>query len=170
MDQCVIFTFNCSHMKWVIVSAKKSLLQEYHLVNSDQCLMVLKYNPLQHSLRISCDGNHKLFFIESTGALTGKYIFRNEYSMETGHMNYDKWFGKEGSVTIETKKFNYNISETSTAELNIYDDSTGAWLMDCELEHIADTRQNSSVENNFLLLGLCWYLCVAKKSLVEYAA
>lgn len=170
MDQSVIFIFNCSYMKWVIVSTKKSLLQEYHLVNSDQCLMVLKYNPVQHSLRISCDGNHKLFFIESTGSLTGKYIFRNEYSMETGHMNYDKSFGREGSVTIETQKFKYHISDTATTELIIHDGNTGAWLMDCELENNEASRQNSSVENNFLLLGLCWYLCVAKKNLVEYAA
>jgi hypothetical protein len=135
--------------------------------------MILKYNPVHRSARISCGGNHKLFFIESAGALTGKYIFRNEYDMEIGHMNYDKWFGKEGSVTIETKKYNYQISDSHTPALVINEGNSALSLINCELndgEPLA--AQNSSVENNFLLLGLCWYLYlpVAKKSRVEYAA
>ncbi|MBL0356755.1 MAG: hypothetical protein IPP72_07560 [Chitinophagaceae bacterium] len=164
-------------MKWVLVNSLQSLIQEYHLVEHDKCIMVIKYNPVHHSVRMNCEGNHRLFFIESTGALTGKYIFHNEYDMEIGHMNYDKWFGKEGSVTIESKKYDYQISNSPSGELIIHDSESGMPILNCFLDAASSSaastaKANSSVENNYLLLGLCWYLSlpVAKEHMVEYAA
>jgi len=160
-------------MKWVLVNSQKSLLQEYHLVEDDKCIVIIKYNPAQHSARVSCGGSHRLFFIESTGSLTGKYLFKNEYDMEIGHMLYDRSFGKEGSVTIESRKYEYQISTTPFPELVIYDKESGRTLANCELNDssIPPSQQNSSVTNNFLLLGLCWYLFLpVSKEKLEYAA
>lgn len=157
-------------MKWLLVSSSQSLILEYHLVDNDQCLMVLKHNPVHHSIRVSSHGSHKLFFIESTGALTGKYIFHNEYDMEIGHMEYDKWFGKKGIITIESKKYSYQIAD---GLISIFQEDSPISSIKCEWNNgEAPAQKNSSVENNFLLLGLCWYLYlpVAKKMQVEYAA
>ncbi len=163
-------------MKWLLVNSKTSLLQEYRLLDGGKNLVIIKYNPVHRSARISCNGTQRLFFIESTGALTGKYIFRNEYDMEIGHMHYDKWFGKEGQVTIETQKYDYKITGASSPQLMIRDEQSGR-SMSCEVEIENESNgnlasQSSKVENNFLLLGLCWYmfLPVAKKNLVEHAA
>lgn len=162
-------------MKWVLISSQQSLLQEFHLVENGNCRVIIKYNPVHGSARLSCEGNHRLFYIESTGALTGKYIFKNEYDMETGHMNYDKWFGKEGSVTIESKKYDYRIAGNSVPELIVYNANSAEALANCEVANdgysIPSNGQNSSEANHFLLLALCWYLflAVVKEGVADYA-
>jgi hypothetical protein len=164
-------------MKWVLISSKQSLLQEFHLVDNGTSKAVLKYNPVHHSARMSCEGCHRLFYIESTGSLTGKYIFKNEYDMETGHMNYDKWFGNKGAVCIESKRYNYTIENNPSTELVIYDGDSGLPLLNCDWttpnsSAAALPQANSHTDNTYLLLGLCWYLSlpVARANRVEYAA
>lgn len=145
-------------MKWLMVSNSRSLLSEYHLMHNDVCLAVLKYNPVHHSVRLSAQDIHELYFIESTGALTGKYIFHNEYNMETGHMYHDKWYGKSGVVVIESKKYHYQVTD---AQLSIAQPGSLHTTINCEWNNAETTAQKSiGDENNFLLLGLCWYLCL----------
>lgn len=162
-------------MKWVLISSYKSTLQEYHLMENDECKVVMKYNPLHHSARINCANQQRLFFIESTGSLTGKYIFKNEYGMEIGNMSQDKWFGKDGSVIIESKKYTYCIKNNPLAEFTIYESISQQPLVSCGLDidtGIPLSAYNTDINNKCLLLGLCWYLFLpaAKENLVEYAA
>jgi hypothetical protein len=164
-------------MKWVITNNKKALLQEYQLLEQDSIKAIVKYNPVQRSARISVGDNHRLFFIESAGSLTGKYIFKNEYGLEVGTMVNDKW-SSEGSVTIESKKFTYKIHNSPVAELTIYDGSTNKAIVSCALAtgingtSLSLPEQSNHAGSNYLLLGLCWflYLPVAKEAIVEYAA
>lgn len=164
-------------MKWVMTNNRQALLQEYHLTEQDNTKAIVKYNPVQRSARISVGDKHRLFFIESAGSLSGKYIFKNEYGLEVGAMSNDRW-GKEGSVTIESKKFIYKIQNGSLAELTIYDGNTHKPLASCGIAtgingtSLSLSQQTNNADSNYLLLGLCWFLFlpVAKENIVEYAA
>ena len=90
-------------MKWVLINNHKEPVQEYHLLESNQSKVILKYNSEQRSARISCANQQRLFFIQSTGALTGKYIFTNEYGMQIGHISIDKRNYSGGNETIESQ-------------------------------------------------------------------
>lgn len=160
-------------MKWVMINNKRSVLQEYWLTKGNETKEVVKYNPIQRSTRISTGDYHRLFFIESTGSLTGKYIFKNEYGIEVGSMSNDK-LGKEGTVIIEGKKFVYKVNN---GELHIHDGSTDKLLVSCGLAATINgtslsLSSQSNADTNYLLLGLCWFLFlpVAKENRIEYAA
>ena len=164
-------------MKWVMANNRKALLQEYHLTEQESTKAIVKYNPTQRSARISIGEKHRLFFIESAGSLTGKYIFKNEYGIAVGGMSNDKW-GKEGSIIIESKKFLYKVNNNPLAELTIYDGNTNKPLASCGLTtgingtSLSLSQQTNNADSNYLLLGLCWFLFlpVAKENIVEYAA
>lgn len=160
-----------------MVNNKKSLLQEYHLFDDGSTRVIVKYNPSQRSARVTIGDKHRLFFIESAGALSGKYIFKNEYGLDVGMMSNDKW-GKEGSVIIESKKYIYKINNNPLAELTIYDAASNKPLVSCGLTtgingtSLSLSQQTNNANSNYLLLSLCWFLFlpIAKENIVEYAA
>lgn len=164
-------------MKWVMVNNKHNVLQEYRLTDGNNILAMVKYNPIHRSARITIGDKHRLFFIESAGSLSGKYIFKNEYGFEIGMMNNEKW-GKEGSVIIESKKYIYKINNNPLAELTIYDAATNKALASCGLAtgingtSLSLSQQTNTADSNYLLLSLCWFLFlpIAKENIVEYAA
>lgn len=164
-------------MKWVMINNKRNVLEEYRLTEDGDVKAVVKYNPLQRSVRITVGDIHRLFFIENTGSLSGKYIFKNEYGMEMGMMNNHVW-GKEGTVEIASKKYIYIINNNPPAELSVHDAATKKLLLSCNLAtsingtSLSLTSQNNTAGSNYLLLGLCWFLgqSVAKQNIVEYAA
>ena len=149
-------------MKCVLINNHREPVQEYHLIENDLCRVVLKYNPQQKSARISCANQQRLFFIQTAGVLTGKYIFTNEYGMEIGNISHDKRHNNGGTVSIESKKYHYEISNNPSAELTIYDSNSQRLLVTCEL---------GGSDNNSLILAHCWYLFlpVVKENIVEYA-
>jgi len=164
-------------MKWIMANNKKSMLQEFRLTDLDCTKAILKYNPLHRSARITIGDKHGLFFIESAGSLSGKYIFKNEYGIVVGGMS-NNTLGKEGEVIIEKKKFIYRIHNTPLAELTIYDSDTNKPLATCGLAtglngtSLSLSQQTNNANSHYLLLGLCWFLFlpVAKENIVEYAA
>ena len=149
-------------MKWVLVNNHKEPVQEYHLMENNQCKVFLKYNPQQKSARICCANQQRLFFIQSAGVLTGKYIFTNEYGMEIGNITHDKRQNNGGNVSIESKKYHYEISNNPSAELTIYDSNTQRHLVTCGL---------GVFDNISLILANCWYLFlpVVNENMLEYA-
>ena len=161
-------------MKWVLINNHKEPVQEFHLIENDRCKVVLKYNSQQKSARISCANQQRLFFIQSAGVLTGKYTFTNEYGLEIGHISQDKRHGSGGTVSIESKKYHYEISKNPSEELTIYDSNSQTTLATCGLA-LHDNRSLSKhfdyIDNNSLLLAHCWYLFlpVVKENLMEYA-
>jgi membrane-associated HD superfamily phosphohydrolase len=163
-------------MKWVMVNNKQNILQEYRLVTDSNTKVIVKYNPIQRSARITAGNKHRLFFIESAGSLSGKYIFKNEYGIEVGALSNNKW-DKEGTVIIETKKFIYKTDNDPLAALTIYDSSNKP-LVSCGLAAgiygtpLSLSSQHNNACCNYLLLGLCWFLflAVTKENIEEYAA
>lgn len=150
-------------MKWILINNHKEPVQEYHLIENDRCKVVLKYNSQQKSARISCANQQRLFFIQSAGVLTGKYIFTNEYGMEIGNISHDKRVNNGGNVSIESKKYHYEISNNPSEELTIYDSNSQRPLA---------TSGLGAFDNIGLILAHCWYLFlpVVKENVLEYAA
>jgi hypothetical protein len=150
-------------MKWELINNHKEPVQEYHLMENDFCKVILKYNLQQKSARISCANQHRLFFIQNAGVLTGRYTFTNEYGLEIGNITHDKRYNNGGTVCIESKKYHYEISNSPSAELTIYDSNSQRPLVTSGL----DVSDNISI-----ILAHCWYLFlpVIKEHVLEYAA
>lgn len=165
-------------MKWISINNHREAVQEFHLMDDNHCKVILKFNPQQKSARINCVNQQRLFFIKNAGVLTGRYIFTNEYGVEIGSLSHDKRNINGGTVSIESKKYHYEITNNPLAELSIYDNDSNRSLVTCSLT-VADNKGGISfaknaehADHNSLLLALCWYLFlpVAKENVIEYAA
>ena len=149
-------------MKWIPINTRRDGIHEYHLIEDDQLNMVLKFNPETHSVRINSGTNQRLFFLENSGALTGKYVLKNEYGMPIGQLNSDKWNAGGGIINIDANKYTYRINHHAEIILSIYDNDHHHLPLNCELEgnftgHIADSKLLNA-DTSSLLLGLCWLL------------
>lgn len=151
-------------MNWEVISNERSSLKEYRLIDHNNCVEVIKYNPRHQSARLSTGNYHRLFFLESAGSLSGKTIFKNEYGMEIGNLVHDKFHPKEGSLLIDTKRYHYQIKTSSAPELIIFETDPHQPIASCGLPVNTSAIQNSFsantqvTDNNCFLLGLCWYL------------
>ncbi|MEP7107772.1 MAG: hypothetical protein ABI760_07315 [Ferruginibacter sp.] len=165
-------------MNWEVISNERSSLQEYQLFDKNDCKLIIKYNPRHQSARITCGNHHRLFFLESAGSLSGKTFFKNEYGMEIGSLVHDKFHPKEGSVMIDTRKYQYQLQNNPTPELIIFSNDLQKPVASCSLP-VNKTPALSifpaklqTIDNNCYLLGLCWYLFLplVKESTGDYAS
>lgn len=140
-------------MKWQTIKNERSLLQEFQLFDKSDCSVILKYNPLHHSVRLTSGNNHSLYFFETAGSLSGKTIIRTQYGMEVGFLLHDKFHPQEGHIVINKKKYQYKISSI-TSELLIFENNRQNLLTTCNLPIINDVI----TESNCYLLGICWFL------------
>ncbi len=149
-------------MNWEVVTNDRSSLQEYRLIDHNECKVIVKYNPLHRSARITSGTHHRLFYLESAGSLSGKTIFKNEYGMETGNLVHDKFHPQEGSVVIDNKKYKYLLQTNSLPEMIIYENDHQQPIATCTLDTPSPNNNysvnTSAIDNNCFLLGLCWYL------------
>jgi len=160
-------------MNWEIIRNPQSSLQEYRLTSNNNCKVILKYNPRHQSVRATSDNNHRLFFLETTGSLSDKIIFKNEYGIEVGNLVYDKLRGKHGSALIDQKKYHYEITEE---ELLIYTSDLTQVLIRCSLQSTPTLGSNISSLNfshndiRCMILGLCWFLVLPVTNIItDYA-
>lgn len=163
-------------MKWVLNSNRSAIVHEYQLMDENSCMATAKINPLHHSVRISCYGQHRLFFIEQQASLSTKYIFTNEYGLEVGNMAVGKLKQKEGAVAIESKKYFYQIQNNSLPNLHIYEGDKMEALFSCNLQAnntgiCYSCNSDGEIDTQCLLLATCWYLHlpVAKKNTMAFA-
>jgi len=159
-------------MNWEIIRNPQHSLQEYRLINNKECKVILKYNPRHQSVRTTSGNNHRLFFLETTGSLSDKIIFKNEYGIEVGNLVYDKLRGKNGSVVIDQKKYHYKITEQ---ELLIYTSDFTQVLTRCSLQSSPMLGPNISTVNfshndiRCMILGLSWFLALPVTNIItEY--
>ncbi len=145
------------HMIWEKIQNQHSPFQEYRLSGNESTL-VLKYNPLHRSARITIENQHRLILLEGTNSITGKILIRNQYDMEAGVLSYDKFNPHEGNIQLDGKKYIFNLS--SPGHLAIYNKENGKLLTDCFLNQPADqlANQYSPVDKACFIIGLCWKL------------
>lgn len=159
-------------MNWKLVSNQKAAIQEYHLIDNDaSCKLILKYNPLHRSARISCGVHNRLFFIEKAGQLSTKTFFKDQYGMDIGNLTTDKWSDKKGTIVIDDTKYTYKVEGGPQPELTIYDANSTVVLMSCAVNNGTNSFAGTA-DNNCLLLSLCWFLLlpIAKDAVTMHAA
>ena len=149
-------------MNWEVISNDRSSLMEYRLIDQNDCVLTLKYNPLHHSARITSGTSHRLFYFESAGSLSGKTIFKNEYGMEIGNLVHDKYHPEVGSLVIDSKKYQYQLQNNDFSKLVIFEKGSNTALAKCDLNLTASNTpfasNSDAFEKNCFLLGLCYYL------------
>jgi hypothetical protein len=154
-------------MKWILVNSTTAAIQEYHLMSNESCGLIVKYNPIQHSVRLLTAGYQRLFYIENTGALHGKYIFRNEYGIELGYIVYDKWFGNNGLVVLENKKFQYRLNNLPDANITFLHAGTGEEIASCLIADKFPPEDILHRDLSYLILALCWQLILPAANAVN---
>jgi len=157
-------------MKWITVNYPSASLQKYQLVDNNATKVVLKYNPLQQSVRISSDEKQRLFFIEKTGGIwNNKFVFKNEYGVVIGRFTFDKSYNHAGHVEMDGQKYHYSIRNSPVPELLIYEHDVAFPLVHCDLITIAKEplTHNRAADEEYeacLLLGLGWYYFLSGSS------
>ncbi|MEP6746557.1 MAG: hypothetical protein ABJB86_02465 [Bacteroidota bacterium] len=154
-------------MKWILASNPSSAVHVFNLMEGNTVKEVLRYHPLQRSVRISCMGQQNLFFIEQTGFRNNHFTFKNEYGFDIGKLSVENMNTEGGTIEMEGKKFHYRLALNPTAELVMYEFDQVNPLVSCGFIKKTD-HQNQLLHNNkeeiheyaSLLLGLCWYLLV----------
>ena len=162
-------------MHWEVINNDRSSLQEYRLIDNNDSKVVIKYNPLHHSARITSGNHHRLFFFESAGSLSGKTIFKNEYGMEVGSLVHDKYHPQEGALIINAKKYQYDLQVSATTRLVIYENASHQPIATCDIQigqhNFQQLPHSQAIDNNCCLLGLCWYLSLGVKDMEpEYSS
>ncbi|MFT3932921.1 MAG: hypothetical protein QM726_04835 [Chitinophagaceae bacterium] len=151
-------------MKWIQVSNPGSEVHVFQLLEGNAVKEVLRYNPSQNSVRVSCMGKQRLFFIEQTGFGHSRYNFKNEYGFNIGRLLVENHTEEGGSIEIEEKKLHYRLHTSPTEQLSIYEHDRVQPLASCSFSKNTggDKNQNTIAtgvqEYASLLLGLCWYL------------
>ena len=81
--------------------------------------------------------------------------------MEIGNLVHDKFHPKDGTVVIDSKKYQYQIKHNPSKELVIYDNDHHAQLASCGIQSNMKSPlpiNDQTIDNNCFLLGICWYL------------
>jgi hypothetical protein len=148
-------------MKWILTSSKQATIREYQLMDENSSKVVAKINPLHKSVRISCDNQHRLFFVEQVSSFAGKYIYHNEYGMEVGCMTTDKLVKSDGIILLDERKYFYRQQNNPLPGLLIYERGKFQPLFDCSLQPNSPSAdiagEVNEIDNKYLLLGLCWF-------------
>lgn len=147
-------------MKWVYVNQPSAYIRKYQLTEGDEIKLVIKYNLGQHSVRISSNENHRLFFIDKTGLWHNKTILKNEYGVEIGRLSIDKVHG-HGIIDMEGRRYNYILRNNT--ELVVFENSVSHPMAICDMTAAPaftslTTNKYSNEEYACFLLGICWYL------------
>ena len=148
-------------MKWALISNKEAIIREYQLLDENSCKVVAKINPLHKSVRISCDNQYRLFFVEQVSPFSDKYIYTNEYGMEIGSMTSDKQNKTAGTIVIDSTRYSYREQSNPLPAFQIYGKGKFQPLFNCNLQPnvtgVSMGGKINEIDNKYLLLGLCWF-------------
>ena len=132
------------------------------------CKIMLKYNPRQHSARLTSDDKqHRLFYFEPSGPANSKLLVMDQYGMERGSISFDK-IHDTGTVILEDRRYFFQVKYTAAEPvITIFKNRPAQPWVSSRYTISGDETLNMS-----FVLGLCWYIQLQqeKESLVEYAA
>src|SRR5438552_1537240 len=118
-------------MQWKLIKAFEEGLKEYHLVKDANDIILLKYNSLQQSVRITSKGEHLSFFMERTGFPGTRIIFKNGYGIELGKCTFNRRHDN-GHTETDNRLYRYIISGTDPAKVTIYEQDEQQLLVVCD--------------------------------------
>ena len=141
-------------MKWILISNATADIKEYHLVNDELVIAVMKYSPEQQSVRISYEEEHLVFFMETAG-YANRITIKNAYGVDQGKFSHHN-HNNTGRLEINKQIFDYNIVDNNQPKLIVHQHNKQEPLAVCQIPAIP-TRQTSFYEQAGIVLGICWY-------------
>lgn len=157
-------------MEWIAINNQSPGVTEYHLMDANSSIAILKYNVHQQVVRLQSDGSHAVFFLEKAGTFSNRTIIKNEYGLVIGKLSVDRWASHPESIELEGKKFYYSFQNDPFAELILYKGRTVAPVTRSGIKSGTDNTRivfNKSNHEEYtpVLLGLCWYSTLMSESL-----
>ncbi|WP_207514014.1 hypothetical protein [Longitalea luteola] len=143
-------------MKWILIGNGNTGKKEYQLIQDDLVLVVMKYNPEHHSLRINFQGQHQVYFMETLG-YTNRIALKNVYGIDVGKFSRQR--NHTGRLEINREIFDYHIVDNNQPKLIIHQHDQQQPLVVCQLSSIP-VREWSSYEEAGLVLSLCSYATI----------
>lgn len=140
-------------MEWILISNAITGIREYHLLQGDSILIVLKYSLEQQSVRIAFEDERLVFFLENTGY--NKLAFKNAYGVDQGKFSHNNR-SNSGRLEINQTLYNYNIVDNNQPKLIIHQQHKQEPLAVCQIPAIPN-RETAVFEQACLVLSVCWY-------------
>ncbi|WP_205509660.1 hypothetical protein [Longitalea arenae] len=143
-------------MKWILISNESTGIKEFQLIQNNLVLAVMKYNPQHHSIRITYEGGHLVFFMETMG-YANRIAFKNVYGIDLGKFSHYR--NNTGRLEINKKVFDYQIVDKNQPKLIIHQHNQHEPLAVCQLP--ADSvRESSYYAYAGLVLSSCSYAAI----------
>jgi hypothetical protein len=140
-------------MKWLFTS-NKSGQEIYELWNTREKFLTLMFQRRSGSLRITTDGEKRVFLVGREGFLRRRTVLRNEYGIKIGQLSNENSQDTTGIIELDERRFSYSIENLNT-ELVIR--QNGERLASCELPGMPHKKFYTE-NHDILILALCWYL------------
>lgn len=151
-------------MEWISINTGFADMRRYHLVMDDGLQLVLKYSPLQQSVRLSFRNNHQGFFLESANAWAHKITLKTVYGVEVGRFSYNPR-NQTGRLQIEQLALQFTIIDKNKPSVVVYEQNKKQALCTCHLPvDLKHNLQIDSLQLAYLCLGLGWYVASAEVS------
>ncbi|HEX6431812.1 MAG TPA: hypothetical protein VF008_29175 [Niastella sp.] len=141
-------------MEWILISNATTGIREYHLLQGDRVMIVLKYSLEQQSVRIAFDNEHQVFFLENMG-YANRIAFKNAYGVDQGKFSHNNR-SNSGRLEINHAVYDYNIVDTNQPKLIIHQHNKQEPLAVCQIPAIP-TRESAVYEQACMVLSVCWF-------------
>jgi hypothetical protein len=141
-------------MKWILISNTSPGIKEYHLLQDDKVLIVLKCSLEQLSIRIHFEEEHLVYFMEDAG-FAGRIIFKNAYGVDLGRFSHNNR-NNTGRLHINDDIFDYNIVDNNQPKLIINQHNQQQPLAVCQIPETLK-RESAWYEQAGIVLSICQY-------------
>lgn len=76
-------------MKWIRITKSLTAVQVYNLVEGKTTREILRCHAVQQSVRLNCNGEQRVFFIDLRGMRSSQFTIRNEYGFHEASIQVD---------------------------------------------------------------------------------
>ncbi len=153
-------------MNWNRISNNNSEVQVYSLEEENGISETLRYYPLQESIRLNCNGEQRVFFVELHGFRNNEYRIKNEYGFYEGkiHIEIQSIHKESGYLESKGNKIQFSFSQdNSGSEIIINRPASPLPLAICDVSIALSPSNETTSKSNFplyasLIWGLYWRL------------
>lgn len=151
-------------MKWIHIPSSANH-EVYELLENDQKILSLFYNPLTGTARIDCFHEKRVFVMQKERFKKSRTIIRNEYGIKMGLVEEDKLSPGNGIIEFNENQYHYLLNSLPVPEYILYKES-----MEQPVTSFQIILQNNFTGLNIagnilytpavyasLLMAVCWY-------------
>jgi hypothetical protein len=153
-------------MNWSRLSNNNSEVQVYRLEEENGISATLRYYPLQESIRLNCNGEQRVFFVELHGFRNNEFRIKNEYGFFEGkiHIESQSIHKESGYIESNGNRIQFSFSQdNSGSEIIINRPASPLPLAICDVSIAFNPSNGITSKTNFplyasLIWGLYWRL------------